>query len=152
MTEASGQQRELLDKTEQREEVKTKTNTLKPCSLEEKRAGDLNKDDGEVKEVRSASVGDEAHLPAVEIGEPDREETLTTVLTEKSEVKVRSTGTSPSLVPSTSGAKYIGCQKLTDPMEDGEQKVITYLQRISDSEESDANQKSDSESRKRRKM
>ncbi|CAL1672748.1 unnamed protein product [Lasius platythorax] len=60
-------------------------------------------DDGEAKQSSSATAGVEVNLPADVIEEPDQKGTQPTVLTEKSEVQVRTGESSVSPVPSTSG-------------------------------------------------
>ncbi|KMQ91540.1 aspartate aminotransferase, partial [Lasius niger] len=59
--------------------------------------------DGEAKQSSSATAGVEVNLPADVIEEPDQKGTQPTVLTEKSEVQVRTGESSVSPVPNTSG-------------------------------------------------
>lgn len=63
----------------------------------------VNKNEGERELRRPVTASNAVKLPAVSIGEPDREETVPAVLTEKSEVQVRTHETPDSPVASTSG-------------------------------------------------
>lgn len=87
--------------------------TLKPEAqvLTQNKSSPANKDDGEVKESRSATVIDAVKLPAVDIGERDRKNESPVILTEKTEGQVRTGSTSDSPLASTSGMQDIGRAK-----------------------------------------
>ncbi|KMQ87058.1 hypothetical protein RF55_13774, partial [Lasius niger] len=121
--------------------------TLKPevQVLTKDKSSPAQSDDGEMKQSSFETANVEVNLPTGVAGEPDRNETQPTVLTEKSEDQVRAVETSVSPVPSTSGVldsvrakpkRYRSVSREIGKEPDGEVLFRSVLEVLGDSEDS----------------